>query len=339
MFLVSDIEEDARKIIGVCSDEKLFRWLGDAVSMICNKADLEGWKGFLDICTVGCTQTQITDYEGSNCGCGSSCCGRRVVSLPREVDTVIAVNVGGRPSIGRSMLFNFHLNGPGDFTKSCEWTWNDGGGFHSTMRDITVPTKLVAYLSTSADNGKKVVVYGYDDHGNVLRRQENGSWVNGYRVPTVYGYAVPDAGAPNIARITGVYKDATVGNVRLSTVDDSGATGVLLGVYEPDETTPQYRRITLNRSAPWVRIAYLKNNPVFASLYDHVPLRSRIACLMALQARKHYGSTQYDLAHSCEADAARLELEAQTKAEPPVYHPLQVVDMNTLRDKTDYHIV
>jgi hypothetical protein len=331
MFLVDDIFDEAKKIIGVCSDAKLFRWLGDSVSLVANKADLEGWKGFLDVCTAGCA------CDGST-PCTSQFCGRRTISLPREVDTVIAVNIGGKPALGRSMLFNFHLNGPGDCRQSCEWTWNDGGGFHSTFRDITVPTKLVAYLATAEDNNKKLIVYGYDSEGKVLRRQEGGVWVNGYRVPTVYGAAIPDVDAPTVARISGVFKEATVGNVRLSSIDDSGATGVLLGVYEPDETTPQYRRITLNRSCNWARIAYLKTNPTFSSVWDHVPLRSRLACLLALQARKHYGALQYDLAHSCEADAARIELEAQTKAEPPVFHPLQVVDMNSLRDNSDYPI-
>lgn len=206
------------------------------------------------------------------------------------------------------------------------------------MRDLTIPAKLVAYINTPEDNGKALVVFGYDSAGNVLRRQENGVWLDGYRVPTIYGVAVPDAGAPKVARITGVAKERTAGNVRLSTIDDSGATGVLLGIYEPDETSPQYRRIQLNRSCNWVRIAYIKTNPTFYSIYDHVPLKSRTALLIAVQARKHYSDRDYDLAHSCEADAARMELEAQQKAEPPVYMPMQVIDMSNPRDKYDYDI-
>jgi hypothetical protein len=334
MFVINDLYDEARKIIGVCDDTKLFRWLSDAVSMIANKEDLEGWKGFLDICTAGC----------KNCDGATTCnnpagCGRRCVALPREVDTVIGVNIGGQPVLGYGMLFSFHLNGPGDCRTVCEWKWQDQGKMHCTYKDLLEPAKLVAYLQTPEDNNSQVIVYGFDNKGNVLRRQDpSGTWVNGYQVPTIYGAAIPDVGAPTIARITGLFKQPTAGSVRLSTIDDSGATGTLLSVMEPDETLPQYRRIQLNRSCNWVRIAYRRTNPVYTSRYDHIALRSRVAILMALQARKHMADNQIAEAHSYEADAARLELEAQQMAEPPVYNPVQVIDMSNPRDKYDYDI-
>lgn len=331
MFRVDDVYDEAKKIIGICDDAKLFRWLGDAVSLISNKADLEGWKGFLDVCTAGCTCLTATCNNPAGCG-------RRCITLPREVETVIGVNIGGQPVMGVGQLFEFHLNGPGSCRTVCEWKWMDQGAYHCTFRDLIQPAKLVAYLQTKDDNGKALIVYGYDKNGNVLRRVEGGQVINGYQVPTIYGVAVPDAEAPEVARITGVYKDRTVGNVRLSTIDDSGATGVLLGIYEPDETTPQYRRIQLNRSCNWARIAYLKTNPTFFSRFDHIALKSRVALLLALQARKHYADMQIADAHAYEADAARLELEAQTKLEPPVYNPVQVIDMSNPRDKYDYDI-
>jgi hypothetical protein len=128
--------------------------------------------------------------------------------------------------------------------------------------------------------------------------------------------------------------------VQLSTIDASNLTGTLLGVYEPDETVPQYRRIKLARSAKWVRVAYLKTNPVFFSRYDHVPLRSRMAFLLGMQARKHYRDLQLADARSFESDAFRLEMEAQQKAEPATLDPIQVVDRTaSLRDKTDFQIL
>lgn len=333
MFRVADIYDEAKKIIGACDDTKLYRWLGDAVTLICNKADLEGWKGFLDLCTSGCECA-----EGSNCNRGTGC-GRRCLTLPREVETVIGVNIGGKPTLGYGQLFEFHLNGLGDCNTVCNWSWYDGGQFHTTFRDLIVPAKLVAYTSTPEDNGKQLIVYGYDSTGQVLRRQEGGVWKNGYLVPTLYGYAIPDIEAPLVARITGLYKDKTVGNVRLSTIDDSGGpTGVLLSILEPDEQLPQYRRIKLNRSCRWARIAYIKTTPIFSSLADHITLRSRVGFLLAVQARKHYSDNQSAEAHQYEADGARLEIEAQQKAEPLTYSPMQVIDQNNPRDKLDYDI-
>lgn len=334
MFQILDIEEEARKIIGLCDDLKFFRWCSDVVTMISFKADLEGWKGELDICTAGCSCE-----SSSTCNCGATC-GRRCVSLPREVETVLGVNIGGQPALGFGQLFNFHINGPGDLRNSCDWSWQDKGNWHFTYRDLITPAKLVAFLQSEEDNGKSLVVMGYDSNGNVLRRNVGGKWLDGYQVPTVFGYAIPDAEAPTVARITGVIKDATAGSIRLATTDSSGGTGVNLAVYEPDERIPQYRRIMLNRSCNWVRVAYLRSSKQFTSRYDRVPLNSRLAFLIGMQARKFYATPSIAEAHAYEADAARLELEVQSKLEPTTtYNPIQVIDRSqSLRAKDDYDI-
>lgn len=332
MFRVDDVYDEARQIIGDGDQKKLFRWLGDSVSMVANKADLEGWKGYLDICTMGCS------CSGSNCNRRDGC-GKRCIALPREVDTVIGVTIGGQPALGYHQLFSFHLNGPGDCQKDCRASWMDMGGGHPTYRELPYPAKLVAYIGDPGDNGRSVIIYGYDSNGAVLRRFENGCWLNGYRLPTIYGVAIPEVDAPLVARITGVFKDPTISEVRVSTIDDSGATGITLTVMEPDETLPQYRRIKLNRGCSWARVAYLVTNPLFKSRWDHIPMRSRVALLLALQARRCLTDvTRIAESHSYEADAARLEIEAQQKAEPPVYMPMQVIDMSNPQDKTDWDI-
>jgi hypothetical protein len=318
MFRIADIEDEARKIIGVCDDRKLLRWCGDVVSMIANKGDFEGFKAWLDICV-------------SSTDCQSDC-----ITLPREVETVIAVNIGGKPTLGYGTLFNFHLNGMGDCKTRCDWSWQDQGAWHHTYRDLAEPKKLIAMLQTADDNNKELIVYGYDSEGNKLRREKNGVWLDGYQVPTIYGVAVPDTIAPTIARITGIYKEGTAGSIKLATQDN-----ILLGVFEPDENIPQYRRIKINRKSNWVRIAYIRNNPVFQSIYDHIPLRSRVGFLLGMQARKHYSADKLAEAQAFELNATRLEIEAQQKAEPmTTVSPIQVMDGEaSLNDRGDYHIV
>lgn len=330
MYRVVDIADEAKKIIGICDTTKFFRWVGDAVSLIANKIDTEALKGTLDICTVGCS------CEGER-PC-SRTCGKLCLTMPREVQTVIGVNIGGRPALGYAQLFNFHLNGPGDCCQSCEFTWQDLGAYFSTYRDLITPAKLVVYTQTPEDNNKEFLVYGYDSEGNVLKRQVAGVWQNGLAIPTIFGAAIPDVDAPEVARITGIFKAPSVGSMRLSTIDDSGTTGVLLGVYEPDEQVPQFRRIQLNRSCNWARVSYLKTVQEFSSLYDHIPLLSRWAFLLAVKAIKAYSEEQIDIAHAFEADAARLEGEAQNKLDAPLFMPIQVVGLNDLRDKSDYCI-
>lgn len=330
MFTVNDIEDEARKIIGACNDEKFFRWIGDSASLIVNKGDFEGLKGTLDICTTGCSSCTPTRP------CSSLCCGKKLIALPPEVSTVHAVNIGGKPTLGFGQLFLFHLNGPGDCNLSCDYSWYDDGSNHPTTRDLVVPSKVVVHLEKADDNGKQFIVYGYDDAGLMLRRKVGDEWKNGYQVPTIHGYAIPDTEAPTIGRITGIFKERSAGSMRLSTTDDSGSTGTTLGVYEPDQEIPQFRRMKINRACNWVRISYMKNPGSFHSLSDHIPLQSRIAFLLAVQARKHYSDRMWAEAHAAEADAARLEIEAQMKLEAPLHFPMQVIDRNNLRDKADF---
>lgn len=318
MFLVADIFSEAKKIVGSCDDATFYRWLTDATALVCNKLEPEALRGYVDICTTG---------------------GGRCLSLPAEVSTILAVNLCGHPTLGKDVLFSFHLNGSGDRNSGCEWSWMDQGGAHSTYRDIVEPTKLVAYLQRSEDTGAALLVYGFDGSGNRLRHQVSGTWIDGYPIPTIYGYAIPDSAMPLIARITGVLKSKTAGNVRLSTIDDSGATGTLLGVYDPDETLPQYRRIKLGRCSPWVRVAYRITNPTLSTQQSRIPLRSRTAFLLSLRALQFYNNQDLGLAAQYEANAMRMELEAQQAAEPPTFAPIQVVDYNNLQDKHDIGIV
>lgn len=333
MFIVRDIYNEGKKIMGSCSDEQFFAWCADTVSMIANKLDLEGWKLYLDICTAGCS-----------CSSGGQCrtdktCGRRCVTLPREVQTVQQVLIGGEPALGFDQTFAFHLNGPGKCRQTCDWSWIDAGAWHCTYRDLITPAQLVVYSQFPEDNGKMFIVYGYDANGNKLRREECNQWMDGIRLPVIYGYAIPDSTAPFVARITGILKDETVGSLRLATTDSSGNTGVNLGVYEPDERVPQFRRIILNRSCDWVRISAIKSNPSFSSQFDRVPMQSRLAFLIGLQARKYYAAYDIASAHASEADAARLEFEAQSKLDAPLYAPMQFVDRSqSLKDRSDYDI-
>lgn len=316
MFQIADVESESRKIIGTCSDELFFAWCSDAIALVGNKGEFNAWQGFIDICS-----------------CGKGNC----ITLPREVQTVLAVNVCGKPMLAKSSLFEFHLNGAGSGCK-CEHSWEDRLDNHSTYRDIVCPTKLVVFSSDPADDNSQFLVHGFDDSGNKLRHVIGGDYRDGLLVPVIFGYAIPSSDAPKVARITGITKQVTKGSLRLSTIDDSGDTGILLSVLEPDERYPQYRRIKLNKCAPWFTVAYRKTNPVITSRYDRVPLKSRLAFLFAIHALNRYRDLDLGAAHSFEADAARLEIEAQNVAEPPTYHPVMVVDWNQPQNKDDFDI-
>ncbi len=305
MLKVDDIWEQASVIFGHCNERKLLRDITDAVELLANKGEVDPLVGQVDICVNG--------------GC---------VTLPREIETVLAVNIGGRPALGRDELFEFHLNGPGEFRTDCGYTWTNVGGF-PTYRDIVCPAKLIAFLDNAEDEGKELRVFGFDEQNRPLRTKVGDRWEDGYLVPTIFGYALPDSTAPYISRITSIRKAVTVANVRLSSFDNSSSSGTLLGVFEHDETDPNYRRIKIHRNADWVRIAYRRRSLELRSQKDRIYLHSRPALLLAMRALKAYSETDLAAGTQYEAHATRLLTEKESVLTAPVSNPVQVSDRAT----------
>jgi hypothetical protein len=301
-FLVQDVWEDAKKIFGSCEVAALYRRLTEGVEVLANAGDFDPLIGFLDICTNG-----------------------RFVALPREVDVPLAINIGGNPSIARDKIFRFHLNGMGDCRTPCGWEWDDLLTF-PTLRDIGSPSKVVAWVDHEEDANSLFRIYGFDEQQSPLRSQENGTWVNGYQVPTVFGFALPDTNAPTVSRITKIVRDATTGPVRLATFDLGATTGTVIGVYHHDETVPEYRRIRLSRSCGWIRLMFRKRLLKLAVQDDVIPVPSRIGYLMILRALKAYDEGDIALGTSYEATARRYVVEAQVSHAPPGVMPVQVND-------------
>jgi hypothetical protein len=312
MFLVKEVFSEAKKIFRHCDETLLFEKIGDAVELLANKGEVDPLVGYLDICV-----------DKAQC-----------ITLPREVETILGLNMDGHPTIGRNPLHTFHLNGPGDFMTSCR-SWADVGNF-PTYRDLPCPGKLVAYLDSPEDEGKELRVFGHDDQNRPLRTRVNGIWSDGYLVPTVFGFALPDSEAPVISRISHIFKANTVADVRLSSFDNSGtansSTGTLLGIFEPNETKPMYRRIKLGRNACWVRLVYRKRTYRLFSQYDRILLHSRLSLILAMRAIRFYDDTDIANATTYEAHAVRIMTEKESSLEGPALTPIQVDDRNSIKN-------
>ena len=311
-MLVSDIWDDAKVIFGHCREEKLFRQITDSIELLAGKGEVDPLRGFVDLCVDG------------NC-----------VTLPREVETVLSVNICGRPAISRDRLFEFHLNGPGSRDTECRHIWTDGGNF-PTYRDLKCPVKLIAFLDSAEDSGKTLKVFGYDEQNRPLRTRVGDVWEDGLRVPMIFGYSLPSSGDPTVSRITGIVKDVTVANVRLSSFDSSSTSGTLIGVFEPDETQPQYRRIKISPCGPWVRVGYRKRTYEIRSVNDRILLHSRPALVLAMRAYKFYSDGDLANGNAYEANATRLLTERESSLTGPARNPIQVDDRNSISDKFDY---
>lgn len=317
MIQVSDIYEDARNIVGTCDDPTLFRRISEAVEALANKGDFDPLLGTVEICTSD-----------------------KCVTLPREVENVMAVNINGRPSIGRDRWFNFHLNGPGDHHSPAAfrpviWSWQDGAE-SPVFRELRSPSKLIAFVSNAADQGTELRVYGYDTAGLFIRTLENGVWVDGYRVPTIFGFAMPESGAPIFARIIRVKKAVTAATIRLTSLDISSMTGTLVGQYEYDETDPLYRRIILQHEGlKSVNIAFRRRVFKVTSQESLIPLHSTLAILEMLRAIKGYADDNLVLGQGHEATADRFISEEQATRSPPVNFPMQINPVGSIVNNYD----
>jgi len=307
MLLVSEIYDEAKEVFGHCNEKKLLRWITDAVQLLANKGEVDPLIGYVDLCVSG-----------------------QCITLPREIETVLSVNIGGNPSRGRDELFSFHINGPGDYRDTCDFTWDNSGNF-CTYRDLSCPSKLVAFVEEPADAGVELRVFGYDEQNRPLRTDANGVWSDGLLVPTIYGYALPATTDPLVSRITAIVKGKSVANIRLSSFDNSTFTGTLLGIFEPDETKPLYRRIRINTNDSWVRLCYRKRSLELISQSDRILLHSRPALVLAMHAIKKFRELDIASAVQFEAHATRLLTEREETLTSPIFSPIQVEDRNTLK--------
>lgn len=303
MIVVSDILKDVRVILGACDETLAFERITDATEILAAKAPWDPTLGNIDIC--------VKD------GC---------ITLPPEVEVPLAVNIGGRPAVFRNKWFEFHLNGPGsECSQGVDWAWEDKS-LTPIVNDPTQPVAVVAFIENAADEGLEIRVYGYDAQDRWIMTPDcDGVLEDGFLVPTVYGYPLPNPDAPLVKRITRVRKDVSQGFVRLSTWDEGRTDGGLLGLYRPSDTEPSYYRIRIKSSCTWVRIKFKKKSPKITSIYDVIPLASKWAILLMLKALKKFEEDRLDEGVKYESQALRLLDEKESASEGPETVTFQVM--------------
>lgn len=308
MILARDILPEARRILGACSQETLLSRLSDATEILANKADFDPLLGWVDIVTSA----------------------GKVVTLPREVETVLALNISGQPSFPRDRWAEFHLNGRGsDCSDSCVFFWDDKGDV-PIFRDPTATVRLYGIVENPQDLTAELWVYGYDENDQKIFSTVAGETVEGYRVTLTDGLVVLDPTAPLFKKITAVRKGVTKGFVRLVAYEDGAITGTDIGLYEPFETEPQYRRIILSTSACWVRIQYRKKVFRLRSDTDYIPLHSRYAVLLMLKSLEKLDKDRIEEAEAYERKAVQMLLDEHFTRNPPASAPVQVNMTNGL---------
>ena len=296
-MFVSDIYPEARRAFAGCDETEVLRRLTDAVSLLANSGILDVNLGELQICVCD--------------GC---------VTLPRDVGTVLGIDVCGQPTLIQDQWFKYHINGPG-VCGGCGVITEMGQV--CTYKDPSEPAYLIAEVTSAADNNKKLRVFATEagTGKKIFTPGPNGSLQEGFLVPMVFGFSKPAPGAPPLGSIYRISRDETKDFVKLIAIRASdGVSQTKVGEYEPSETAPTYRRIKVPHKSP-VLVKYRKANLELRTQRDWINLDNRQALYLACRAIKFQNDDKFAQADAAQSQAVRIindEAAAKLPAGPRV---------------------
>ena len=172
------------------------------------------------------------------------------ITWPRQVASVISVALDDTPVPIRNEWFEYIDGGFGirGATSSCAYDLIDRGTA-CVFNDIDTSgnAKTLLVYSTVAENSANyIVIQGYDKDGNWIRSQQSGSWMDGEYIALPATSSVHRQSNYQWSSITGIIKPVTNGPIYLYEYDATADSRRLLGLYEADETRPNYRRTYLS---------------------------------------------------------------------------------------------
>ena len=267
-MLVSEIFDEVKEVTGDCDSTLNFRTITRAVELLANTKLIDPLIGYLEIAVTGSLW----------------------IALPRDVKTVLRINISSFPSFTRSQLFEFTQNTNGSVDgEEVGYSWANRG--YLPIQDETKFPGKVAYLcAASGDAGGTVVIRGRDVDGNEITEELQAA-VNAVE------------GALTFHAIDSVSRSATTGVCSLEIEGDTIAR------FYGDETRPQYRVIKLSKRASFVRILFRREVFRVTSLNDILPMDSAMAVIHAAKAVKLFKEENYT------AGAAALELAGSVLAQ------------------------
>lgn len=293
-MLVGDFFPEARRAFEGCDEAQIFRNLTKAIKLLVNKGINDALLGEMEICTCN--------------GC---------VTLPRDVGTVLGVNVCGYPTLLQDQWFKYHINGPGSHASGPCGVITEMGQV-CTYRDPSEAAYLIAEVTSAADNNKKLRVYAYEagTDKKIFTPGPDGKLYEGFLVPTIFGFAQRAPNVPPVGQIYRVTKETTKDFVRLIAINATdGATQTQIGYYEPDETVPTYRRIRVPHKTS-VTVKYKKATLEIRRMTDWISIDNSQALALACRSVKFSDDDKYDMARAAETEASRI-LSEETEAQRP----------------------
>jgi len=168
---------------------------------------------------------------------------QKMLTLPEEIETVLAVRLDGYNAMIRNKWFEFRSTGPGKWDADDNaYTGvllhrNDSGTFYDLPDNLRVGVKS----SMSTDAGE-IHVFGWDADDNRVRSVDGNDTIDGVKI-TLSGTALA-LSTTVFSRIERIIKPLTDGDIYLYGHYETGSN-VLLSVYRPDVQHPLFRRYLL----------------------------------------------------------------------------------------------
>lgn len=290
-MFVFEFYQQAKQQFAGCDEPTILSRLSDAVKLLSNKGINDPLLGEMQLCVCD--------------GC---------VTLPRDVGTVLGIDVCGQPTLLQDQWFKYHINGPGACSPCGVITEM---GQVCTFKDPSEPAYLIAEVTSAADNNKKLRVFATDVTGKkIFTPGPGGTLQEGFLVPMVFGFPKRAPNVPPLGAIYRISRDETKDFVRLIAIRASdGVSQTVIGDYEPSETLPQYRRIRVPQKSP-VLIKYKKASLQLRSQQDFINIDNYEALRLACRAVKFRLDDKYSAAQSAEGEASRI-LSEETAAKLP----------------------
>jgi len=177
-----------------------------------------------------------------------ACVSDSCVTLPRELENIRAYALKTTPGVIRGQFFEFLEAGPGilDEDSSIGTQAVDLGEFPA-FDDVRSGTKKIAVYAEQTESTGATITIQYTNSNNLWYRESvDGVWQDGETItlaaPGTYKYTTDNVAPNGLAR---VFKPITNGRIHLYEYDVDTGTYRPLAYYQPDETTPIYRRYLL----------------------------------------------------------------------------------------------
>lgn len=276
MIRVRDIITEVEEVTGVCTQSVNFQAITRAVQLLANKKLIDPLMGYLDF-------SVDESY---------------MIAMPRDVKTVLRVNINGNPSFSRSRLFEFSQNTEGTVEgEEIGWSWADRL-YSPIQNEKNLPGTLSYKLDSSADNGATCIVRGLDEDGREITE-------------TLVGAATSPAPCDQVFhKIVSISRSETTAGATLLCNGDNP-----LAQFYGDETAPSYRVIKLSKKVVNIRIIFRRDVFRVTSLDDVLPMQSAMAVIHAARAVRFYAQDEDEKAEKAEERAVKWLTEEQASRE------------------------